>query len=325
MIDKGLEQTSSKVAAGIINPVTGRRVVKSWMIDELIPFAKNTYHEIEEKLKQPIYHEINIIRTLPDIEADNLWNTRSALPDLEDYMLTNPSIEGFKEKLQAVFNFGEIQQTARLDIKLLLESYKHYLKNDNKYLGDNFDYDELIKEDNFVRYKGVRAKKIIFCEGYQTIHNPYFSYLPFVLSKGEVLIIKIPGAAFTKIIKHKLFIVPLGKDYYWIGSTYDWKFNDSEPTEAGKENLIQRLKASLQLPYEVIMHKAAIRPTTKDRRPFLGIHPEYPCLAIFNGMGTKGASLSPFFAQHFVDFLCDETDLNPQVDIKRCKKISSND
>jgi glycine/D-amino acid oxidase-like deaminating enzyme len=38
VIDEGNSNTASKVAAGIINPVTGRRFVYTWMIDELMPF-----------------------------------------------------------------------------------------------------------------------------------------------------------------------------------------------------------------------------------------------------------------------------------------------
>ena len=53
----------------------------------------------------------------------------------------------------------------------------------------------------------------------------------------------------------------------------------------------------------------------RDR--FIGLHPKYPQLGIFNGLGTKGASLGPFFAQHFTDFLLSKQALLPEVDIQR--------
>ena len=325
MIDQGKKESSSKVAAGIINPVTGRRVVKSWRIDELIPFAKQTYQEIEKVIDQSVYHEVNIIRTMPNIEADNLWSTRSAWPDLEGYMLIQPEVNAYKDKLQSVFGFGEIQHSARVDTILLLEQYKEYFVQNEMYLQEEFDFDAITLGEDKLSYKEYQAQKIIFCEGYQARSNPYFSYLPFELSKGEILIVKIPNASFLKIIKHKLFLVPLGNDLYWVGSSYDWDFEDDSTTEAGKENLIQRLEASINLPYEIIQHKAAVRPSTKDRRPFIGVHPEHPSLAIFNGMGTKGTSLSPFLANQFANFLLGEEELDPVVDINRCKKPSSND
>ena len=39
VIDDGNEHSASKTAAGIINPITGRRYVTTWMIDEVMPFA----------------------------------------------------------------------------------------------------------------------------------------------------------------------------------------------------------------------------------------------------------------------------------------------
>ncbi|MEL7021711.1 MAG: hypothetical protein AAGK47_08885, partial [Bacteroidota bacterium] len=59
------------------------------------------------------------------------------------------------------------------------------------------------------------------------------------------------------------------------------------------------------------------RPTVKDRRPFLGKHPDFSRLAIFNGLGTKGASLGPYFAQQMTNHLLQQTALEPDVDITR--------
>ena len=39
VIDEEKPNSSSRVAAGVINPVTGRRYAYSWMIEDLIPFA----------------------------------------------------------------------------------------------------------------------------------------------------------------------------------------------------------------------------------------------------------------------------------------------
>ena len=42
IIDDNNENASSKIAAGIINPVTGRRYAYTWMIDEVMTFAVQT-------------------------------------------------------------------------------------------------------------------------------------------------------------------------------------------------------------------------------------------------------------------------------------------
>ena len=46
------------------------RFVKSWRIDELLPFAKTAYRELEELLQVPLYHELPIIRHIPNHEKE---------------------------------------------------------------------------------------------------------------------------------------------------------------------------------------------------------------------------------------------------------------
>ncbi len=68
-------------------------------------------------------------------------------------------------------------------------------------------------------------------------------------------------------------------------------------------------------------HWAAIRPATLERRPFIGFHPRHPQIAIFNGMGTKGCSLAPYFAKQLVDHLTNKNELSPEVNVDRFRKV----
>jgi glycine/D-amino acid oxidase-like deaminating enzyme len=50
----------------------------------------------------------------------------------------------------------------------------------------------------------------------------------------------------------------------------------------------------------------------------VGIHPVYAQLAVFNGLGTKGVSLAPYFAREFVKYLGgEENNLTGLVDVGR--------
>ena len=172
-------------------------------------------------------------------------------------------------------------------------------------------------DDESISFGDLKAKKIIFCEGQNGRFNPYFNFLPFEVSKGEILIAHIPKLKSEQIIKDKLIIAPLGNDLYWCGSNYEWNALDDSPTEHIKKDLIEKLKSTLTIDFEIVEHLAAIRPTVKDRRPFLGVHPKISPLAIFNGLGTKGASLGPYWANHFAEFLCEGILLNKEVNIDR--------
>jgi glycine/D-amino acid oxidase-like deaminating enzyme len=76
----------------------------------------------------------------------------------------------------------------------------------------------------------------------------------------------------------------------------------------------------LKMPFEVVDHLAAIRPTVRDRKPYLGSHTLHENIHIFNGLGAKGSSIGPYFASHFADWLNGETELDKEVNIKRLKK-----
>ncbi len=320
VFDNHHQHASSKVAAGIINPVTGRRVVKSWLIDDLIPFAKRTYKELETRLGIKIYYERNVIRILFSIKDENKWLEKTGDQTVAKYVLENKGLGSFSRKINEGEGVGEIQYSSQVDMPLLLDTTKTLFLNDKILDVEKFDYQLVRFEKEQVFYKKIKAKKIIFCEGQQGRNNPWFGKLPFEVAKGEVLLVKIPNANFDKILKHKLFVVPLQNDLYWIGSTYDWDSPDDLPTEEAKQLLIHKLKKVLTIPFEIVDHQAAIRPTTFDRRPLVGLHPENTLLGIVNGMGTKGASLAPYFVNQFVEFLLEGKALDKEADIARWEK-----
>jgi glycine/D-amino acid oxidase-like deaminating enzyme len=76
-------------------------------------------------------------------------------------------------------------------------------------------------------------------------------------------------------------------------------------------------------PFAIVDHLAALRPATLERRPFIGLHPLHPAVGIFNGMGTKGCSLAPYFARQLVNLLVDNTPVQADADVQRFKRILS--
>lgn len=317
VIDDAYPRAASQVAAGLINPVTGRRYVKSWRIDELLPVARQTYRALEEQLGVSIYQELNVIRSLFNHREENDWLARTGEPGYEPYMLEETDLGPYGELTEPVFSYGEVRQCAQVDLAGLTRAYRARLADEERLKEAAFNYEQLEVVGEEITYQDWRANAVIFCEGAKGIHNPFFNYLPYRGAKGEVLIVHIPGAGFEKAFKHRVFIIPMGAERYWIGATYDWKYADDSPTEAGRSFLEEHLQDILKTPFKVLKHQAAIRPTVKDRRPFLGRHPHYTNLVLFNGLGTKGTSLAPFWARHLVEYLLDDQPLDPAVDIGR--------
>ena len=317
VLDDNDQEASSQIAAGLINPITGRRFVKSWMIDELLPYAKQTYGEIEALLGVKLFYPHHIVRALFSAGEENDWLARSAIPQYEPYIQEPVDTTEFEDAVHPVFSYSEIKHSARVHLALMIEAYQKLLTQKGYWQGEIFDHSALEMTDKGVHYKGWQAPKIVFSEGAKVKSNPFFKYLPFNCDKGEILLVKIPNVDFQKIYKHKVYLIPYGADTYWVGASTQWEYPHAQPTEVGKKELLEKLDKAIKVPYTVLDHKAAIRPTVRDRRPFIGQHPQLKNLYLLNGFGTKGTSLAPYWTNHFVDYLVEGALLSKEVDIQR--------
>jgi glycine/D-amino acid oxidase-like deaminating enzyme len=319
IIDNQELSKASRVAAGLYNPVVFKRLVKSWMADELIPFMDKFYSEAETQLKTKFYHAKQIVKLFTENNEREFWLKKTG-EDVGKYLSKNIYNDFLSDIIYDPLGASEVTHAGNLNTLSFLNSYREYFKSRNILSEEKFEYEKLIIAKDSAGYKDLSAKKIIFCEGYKSIDNPFFDWLPFKLTKGEIITIKLDQGKkipSEKVINKGVFILPLADDEYKVGATYEWNDLTEESTEKGKSELNEKLQKVLKIPYKIIDHQAGIRPTVSDRRPMLGLHPEYSVLGIFNGMGTKGVMLAPFFAGHFVDFLEDDTQLNKEVDITR--------
>lgn len=320
VIDEGGKDTSSYVAAGIVNPVTGRRFVRSWMIEELLPFARTIYAEMEVVLQAHFMRHLDMIRFFPNRESRDLFVTR--ITEDDTYLHTYPDQNHFNPFFHYHFGCGQVRPAFCADLATLITQWRQYLGA--SFMENRFDAAALQVSADGVLYEGISAQKIIFCEGWLGEQNPWFKALPFSANKGEALFIACPDLEDKHIFKMHHLLAPLmQKDLFWVGSTYQNQFADSAPTESFRNRTEAYLKEWLKMPFTVVDHKAAIRPATVERRPFVGLHPLHPAIGVLNGMGTKGTSLAPFFAHQLVQHLVHGTPLLPEADVARFARILS--
>jgi len=314
LIDADLPTSASKISSGVINPITGRKYVLSWKYEELLKELSKQYINFETLTGNKFLHEKTIIRTLSNPKEENFWYSRGE--DEFKYCKEESSAYDYEGHIKNVLSYAEIDGY-RLDAKAFVESASTYFKAQNSLLIEPFEYDLMNLRDEFLSYKNVVASKIIFCEGWQVKQNPYFNYLPFKPAKGEVLIIRLLEIKPQVLIKHGIFCIPLTDDFYWLGSTYEWDDLDERPTKQMKAKLIRQFEENFNLKYEIVDHLAGVRPSTNVRRPFLGQHPTYNNLYIFNGLGTKGCSLGPYFAKQMAQYLEEEKEVEESVSIRK--------
>ncbi|MEM6318529.1 MAG: FAD-binding oxidoreductase [Bacteroidota bacterium] len=316
VIDNEHKSAASMIAAGIINPITGRRFVKSWMIEEFLPFAKETYQEMERTFGIDVWTDRKIIRFFANNAEGNNWLAKTTWDGYGAYLDTTKNADYLTPFIFDKAGQGTVNG-AQVDLGTVISTVQKQLQQEGLLINQQFDYQQLVLKENRVVYQNIIARKVIFCEGYAACRNPYFAHLPYESAKGEALILRIPNLVTDDIIKKHFFLVPLEKDLFWFGANYEWDDLSEVPTQTGKEYLIEQLKGILKLDYEIVHHVAAVRPVLKDRRPALGLHPTYPQIALLNGMGTKGTSIAPYWAKQLVDFLVNRQPLSSEVAVSR--------
>ena len=322
VIDDAPATTASRVAAGLYNPVVFKRLVKSWLADDLLPYMDEFYPEMEKQLGAEFYFSKRILKPFAEEQEKALWLKKTTEP-IGKYLNEAIYTEDLNGIVYNPLGISEVMHAGNLDTVQFLNACKAHLLKKDAFMEEAFDATQLVLQENSVTYKGITADKLIFCEGYKAVNNPFFSWLPFKLTKGETLTIKLThdhAIPFKIVLNKAVFILPIGNDLYKVGATYEWNDLSELTTEKGKSDLVEKLKKVLKVPFEVVNHQAGVRPTVSDRRPLIGLHPEHPQLGIFNGLGTKGVMLAPFFANQFSNFLETGFPLDKEVDIARFKK-----
>jgi len=320
VIDEQSLSQSSRIAAGNFNPIVLKRLVKSWMADELIPFADSFYKDAETLLGQNFYSKKEVVKIFGEEQEKDFWLKRSNNIETGSYLSKEFQLDFFSDVVHNPYGVGIVTDAMNLYVSKFLADFRNYFIENDLLINEQFDFKFFKINHDSVHYKEVIADKIIFCEGYKVAENPYFNWLPFKPAKGELLTVKIKNLPTDKIINKGVYMLPIGEDLFIVGATYDWQNLNDLPTEKARIEISEKLAKVIKVPFEIVNHQAGVRPSVFDRRPILGLHPDYKSIGIFNGMGTKGVMLAPYFAKQLFDFLENNFPLNAEVDIKRVVK-----
>ena len=318
IIDRKLPVSSSRAAAGIMNPVTGKFFSLSWEYPMLYPLAIETYKGIAGQLGIESNFSTPVFRVLKNASQENEWQYRAGqemyAPFMSDQLL---AIEKEILELQGTA-IGELRHGFQVPLLLIIEKWRDRLISQNSFIEEDFEFDHLELTSESVGYKSCTYKQIIFCDGAQMMNNPFFNYLPMQPAKGEAILIHAPDLKMNSILKEEVFIAPWHiPDHYWVGATYAWNTLDNQPTEEKQSYLEAEMNRMLKIPFTIISRLAGIRPAVKDRKPLVGIHPLHSNVGILNGLGTKGTSLGPFAADALCKLLYFNIELPSAIDIKR--------
>ena len=316
--DPGMPNSASNVAAGLMNPVAGKRFALTWQAAELLPFATSFYREMEQRYGLPFFVEAPIFKLFSSLEEQNAVLARSADRPwgefMADLVTTDPGVPG----VHAPFGGAWLRGGGHVAVRELLAALASDGAREGWLRAETFDWKQLQTGPDGATYAGqVRARHVICCEGAAAVHNPYFSWLPLTPNQGEVLDVECAGLSQAQVLNRGAYVVPVGKNLFRVGATYRWPPFADGPTAVGREELAARLTVITGLPFAVLEQRAGVRPAVRDRRPLLGPHPTVPALSFCGGYGSKGVMLAPRLAVLLADWLEGQTEIWPEASLQR--------
>ena len=316
LIDQG-NNNSTRTAAGMINPIVFRRTTKSWRVDEFMPYLIKFYLNIEKVTTHSFLHPLKLRRIFSSEQERNEWLKKQLNTEYQPYLEEVTREDDGYDLVNTEYGTGRVKQCYWVDSETFMMASKQLISSENNIIQERFQHEEY--NPKLKIYKGDFYDKVIFCEGSDVKLNPLFAYLDIRSTKGQLLTISASDIPEVESFNRKCFVLPIGNEQFKIGSTYEWNATDTLPTNEGKQVILDNFQVLTKKTPEILEHTAGIRPTTFDRRPFIGEHAEFKGNFIFNGLGTKGYMIAPLLSEELINHILHGSELHSEVLIERVK------
>lgn len=310
---------ASQKAAGLMNPVVVKRLLKTWLADEVLPYNRQFYPQAEQLTGARFYSPVDVYRMFSNPLVAGEWKQRMA--DGTMHGLMSPEIYPYAPDALADNENGgaDILQAARVDCGIFIGSVRRFFSEKGLFETRTVSYADTVCGEHGFTVEGEPFSDLVFCEGMQALNNPWFAQLPLLPTKGELLYLDMPGFPVQKEVLKGVFLAPLMRGGFVCGSTYEWRFEHEGPTAEAREKILAELAEITGKAYEITDHTAGIRPASRDRRPLLGEHPRQKRMFVFNGLGTKGYMLAPLLSECLAGLMLHGKPLHREMDIARLK------
>lgn len=316
VIDQPMPGSASHVAAGIINPITGHRLNITDNIEIFMPLALTFYKTLERQINQTLIKSLSQLRLIKNQGQLDYWHKRKTQDSHAPYL--GKLLDSHIDFIEPAYGIAEILGTYQVTTTALLKHCRDKLANEGFLLEKAFNTDQLDIGSTELKYAGVSAQNIIFCEGYRANNNPWWKHLPFKLAKGELLEMSSEKPLLhttQNMLNWGNWVVPNiseKNNHFTLGASYIW--NDTSVTKSPEiaHQLLTALSERTTLDKDsvnIINHLTGIRPTTLHRYPFIGAHKDDARVHCFNGFGSKGCMTIPYYADRLIDFFAHKAPL----------------
>ncbi|MDA3873202.1 MAG: FAD-dependent oxidoreductase [Kiritimatiellae bacterium] len=291
--------SSSRVAAGLYTPLTGKRLAPSWSLEPALSVLNRFYPALEQTLGVRFFHPLPTTRILVSPEEQSDWQKRQ--PE-QAATLATPS--GFEKEIRAFFNlqFGafDIPGSGWVDLPTMLDALRSRREQRGEWGPPN-----------------TPPELTLWAEGARAAHNPLWRDLGWRNAHGDILTLRIPDLPPERIYNFGRFLLPIGDGLFRCGATYTWDIDSPAPRSEGRSLLESELRSLLKVPFQVVGHQAGIRPVAIARVPVAGPHPEAPGQWILNGFGSKGVLYAPWMAERLIGLLLNNDPLPKECQATR--------
>lgn len=306
IIDAPGFSSSSRVAAGIVNPVVLKRLKLVSGAPQYLNQALSFYKNLEEKHGQLFFHPTPIAHIFQSVGELNNWYEKQDNPSFKPYLGEVKS--NTTNAIPAPNGLGLMKTTGWLDTIALLDFHKTLMADVIINRNQLLTHEELLNIS-------TSYKHVVLCSGHLMRHF-YSNYEEiFLPTRGEVIVIETNDLPEDHIIHGPVFILPLGNNKFKVGATYHWDGLKDVPTEEGLDKLKRDLGKIFTGTYQIIDHQAGVRPNTQDQKPLLG-HIQNN-IYLLNGLGSRGVLMAPLLANQILDYILENTPLDSSIDVKR--------
>lgn len=326
IIDDGHRSASSHVAAGMVNPLAGKRLALYPETKAHLDAVQQTYAEIEASLNRQYYHPTPLLRILQNEDEASRFGQRQNIRDFAEYIAeaypAGKPVEGMVNPHGAFYT----EQGGWLNTRALIKDMRKYFDQNKCLLETPFEANDLVVDAHAVHWNNkITARQVIFCQGWRDSQNPWFDWLRWDPVQGDIMTLDCPGIRGNRIINGGKWLVPTDGDLFKAGSTYQRNRLDQRPSARDGKTVLEGVRALTGTnSLKVIRHEAGIRPGTRTQHPFIGLHPRYENIGLFSGFGSKGTLLIPLYANKFTRHLLNQTPIPNHVNIRNQWRPSPN-
>ncbi len=315
VLDAGMPVTASKIAAGLMTPITGQRLTLSWRVDEFLPYAREFYARIEQETGRVFSHDRMAVRLFTKQAERAVFDQRQADPQFRAHLADAAVDAVLPDDVADTEGGGFSMNAAQLDVAAFLAAARGLLTVDEAAVDWARDVAFGIES---VTVLGHSARYVVSCEGFAAAANPYFGFVPFNAAKGDILTLRFKSPVPACSLHRGMWLAPTDDPLVFrLGASYDWAQLDTVPDAAAGAMLEEKLTAFFHVPYDIINHEAAVRPIVRESKALIGFHPTHAQLGFFNALGSKGSLHGPWFARLFCNCLVTGTPVPAEFDVKQ--------